>query len=359
MKTNKIFLSLGFLFCANNIFADNIEQLKQEKEILEQNQQDKILLISCILLLLIVLIIVYLQISKRRKNLINKKNNEETIKNLDDEINKLETEISEQNEEYQKVISEATSSIRYAKRIQNATFSQPKEMEALFKEYFIFTKPHSIVTGDFYKAIEIKHYKIFVLADCSGHGVPGGFITMLGLSALKESFSNHFNDDNLDLGNILDEMRIFVKETLRSDSNNEQNINDGMNITICAFDIENNSVRFAGANQNVYLVRGNDLTTYNGDRMPIGWSFKEENPFSETCIPTKNGDMLYILTDSLQNQFGGKDNTKFSIKRITNMLLQIANLPISEQKSFVETTVNEWVEGYEQIDDLSLVGIKL
>lgn len=281
------------------------------------------------------------------------------------EINKLKKLISEQetaitteSERCAKAIHENTSSIRYAKRIQSAAFPQ-KEISSIFSDYFIFTKPHTIVTGDFYKSFEIENYKIFALADCSGHGVPGGFLTMLGLSALKESLAKHFYDENIDLAVILEELRDFVKSSLRSTDDNIATINDGMNLTLCAFDNNGGGVRFAGANQNVYLYSNGTLTTYNGDRMPIGWSFKGDSPFSETFIPVKKGDMLYFTTDSLQNQFGGPENVKFSTKRLTAMFEQIGGMPIEEQKNTVASIVNEWIEGYAQVDDLTLAGVKL
>ena len=285
--------------------------------------------------------------------------NEKSISQLQGLIAEQENTIAIKTEHFQKTQHENTSGIRYAKRIQKAAFSQNKEISGIFNEFFIFSKPHTIVTGDFYKAVEIEHYKIFALADCSGHGVPGGFLTMLGLSAFKESLSRHFYDENIDLAAILDEMRDFVKSSLRSTDDNIATINDGMNLTVCAFDSQGGGVRFAGANQNVYVYSGGQLTTYNGDRMPIGWSFKGDSPFSETFIPVHKGDMLYLTTDSLQNQFGGPENSKFSSKRLVSMFEQLGTLPIDQQEATVTEIVNKWVEGYEQVDDLTVAGVRI
>lgn len=284
--------------------------------------------------------------------------NAKRIAELQNQLAAADVTIQKESERCAKAIHENTSSIRYAKRIQSAAFSQ-KEISGIFSDYFIFTKPHTIVTGDFYKAAEIEHYKIFALADCSGHGVPGGFLSMLGLSALKESLAKHFYDDNIDLAAILGELREFVKSSLRSDNDNPDNISDGMNLTLCAFEIKGEGVRFAGANQNVYLYSDGKLTSYNGDRMPIGWSFKGDSPFSETYIPVKKGDMLYLTTDSLQNQFGGPDNSKFSTKRLVSMFEQIGSMSTAEQKDTVADIVNKWVEGTVQIDDLTVAGVRV
>ena len=284
--------------------------------------------------------------------------NERKISELQSKISAIEADIATESERCAKANHENNSGLRYAQRIQRAAFPQ-KEIGGFFDDYFIFTKPIGIVSGDFYKAVEIKNYKIFALADCAGHGVPGAFLTMLGLSALKESLAKHFYDDNISLAAILDEMRQFVKSSLRSGEDGIDAINDGMNFSLCAFPHDGGDIRFAGANQNVYLYSNGVLTTYNGDRMPIGWSFKGDIPFTETLIPAHKGDILYLTTDSLQSQFGGPDNVKFSTKRLTAMFEQIATLPTEEQKNTVADIVNNWVEGYVQVDDLTVAGVRV
>lgn len=287
-----------------------------------------------------------------------REDNERTISDLQAKISALDATIATESERCVKAIDENTAGIRYARRIQSAAFPQ-KEIGDVFGDYFVFSKPIGIVTGDFYKALETKHYKIFALADCAGHGVPGAFLTMLGLSALKESVAKHFYDSDIPLAAILDEMRQFVKSSLRSSEDGIDAINDGMNFTLCAFPRDGGDIRFAGANQNVYLFSDGRLTAYNGDRMPIGWSFKGDIPFTETLIPAHEGDILYLATDSLQSQFGGPDNVKFSTKRLTAMFEQIAALPTEEQKNAVANIVNNWVEGYVQVDDLTVAGVRV
>jgi serine phosphatase RsbU (regulator of sigma subunit) len=284
--------------------------------------------------------------------------NRQKIIELQSQINDLDTTIATESERCAEMNKENTSSIRYAQRIQRAAFPQ-KEICGIFADCFIFTKPLGIVSGDFFKAMEIRNYNIFALADCAGHGVPGAFLTMLGLSALKESIANHFNDEVINLAEIMDEMRQFVKSSLRSGEDGVSNIHDGMNLTLCAFPNKGGGIRFAGANQNVYLYSDGSLTAYNGDRMPIGWSFKGDSPFTEIVIPAKKGDMLYLTTDSLQSQFGGPDNAKFSTKRLMAMFEQIAILPVEEQKNTVSIIVNEWVDGHLQVDDLTVAGIRI
>ena len=286
--------------------------------------------------------------------------NRQKIIALQSRIADLDTEFETESERCNKAINANTAGIRYARRIQSAAFPQ-REIGNVFDDYFIYTKPHSIVTGDFYKAVAIKHHKIFALADCAGHGVPGAYLTMLGLSALKESIARRFYDEDINLADILDEMRSFVKSSLRSDNeiSNAVGINDGINLSLCVFSNGGDTVRFAGANQSAYLYSDGQLATFQGDRMPIGWSFKGDGQFSEILIPAKKGDMLYLVTNSLQNQFGGPNNAKFSSKRLLATLEQIAPLPTAEQKQTVSDIVENWVKGYEHIDDLTLTGVRV
>lgn len=307
----------------------------------------------------IIVVAIFLVVKYRNKNMElqhTKNDNCHIIDLLNAKIAQLDSNIKTESERCATANKENTSSIRYAQRIQRAAFPQ-KEIGNVFDDYFIFTKSIDIVTGDFFKAVKVKNYKIFVLADCAGHGIPGAFLTMLGLSALKESLTKHFNDSNINLAEILGEMRQFVKTSLKS-NNNQSNIHDGMNLTLCAFDT-NGEIRFAGANQNVYLYSNGILQAFNGDRMPIGWSFKNENPFTQTIIQAPKGSMLYLTTDSLQSQFGGPNNVKFSTKRLTAMFKDIAPLPIQEQQKNVSSIVNNWVEGYTQVDDLTVAGVRV
>ncbi len=303
-------------------------------------------------------VVIMIHYRRNREYLRTFHSKENQISELKSKLADLESTIHAESERSAKAIHENTSGIRYARRIQSAAFPQ-KEIGDIFNDYFIFTKPHTIVSGDFYKAVQIKHYKIFALADCSGHGVPGAFLTMLGLSALKESLAKHFYDDNIDLAAILDEMRQFVKTSLRSTEDSDAPVNDGMNLTLCAFADNDSGIRFAGANQNVYLYSDGAIVAYNGDRMPIGWSFKGDNPFTETLIPAHKGDMLYLTTDSLPSQFGGPDNVKFSTKRLAAMFEEIASLSTEEQKNTISEVVTNWVEGHVQVDDLTVAGVRV
>lgn len=271
------------------------------------------------------------------------------------ELEKRSTEIDSQTAEVREL---AYQSLRSAKRIQTAAFTQKKEMLSIFPNSFIFTKAKNIVSGDFYKAVEIANYKVFALADCSGFGVPGGFLSMLGIAILKEQLSFHYNDENLDLTEIMSAMRDAVISGMHSDSDS-QAVNDEFNLTLVAFHKFAPKIIFAGANQNLYIARDGNILTFPGDKQSIGWSPKGNLPYNQETFEVDTYDMVYFTTDSLQGQFGGPKNQKFSTKRLVQMFADMSTHTIDEQYSIVDNTVSEWINGYKMVDDLTVCGIRV
>jgi len=252
---------------------------------------------------------------------------------------------------------EQQASIRRAQRIQTATFTQDKELHQVFPESFIFTKTHSIVSGDFYKAADMEHFRIFCLADCAGCGVPGGFLSMLGISLLNEQISRHHTDREINLPAILDSIRETVINALSTGAAN--NVNDGMNMTLVAISKSDNKVYFAGADQNLYICHEGQVRVINGDKYPVGWYIKGSLPFSQKEEMVEPGDMIFMTTDSLQSQFGGPTGAKFTHKRVIQMFEEIFPKSCAEQKQTIHKTVYDWVEGHKQVDDLTLAGIRI
>lgn len=260
-------------------------------------------------------------------------------------------------EKIRQIRDEQLAGIRRAKRIQTAVFTQQMELHNVFPEAFIFTKTHSIVSGDLYKVAEMEHYKVFVLADCSGYGVPGGFLSMLGIALINEQLSMHHQDTDINLTAMLDSMRDNVIQALDSDGNT--NVNDGMNMTICAFSKHDGKVYFAGAGQNLYICHEGKVRVINGDKQPIGSHIKGKLPFTQHEEQVCPGDMVYLTTDSLQSQFGGPQGAKFTHKRVISMFEEISAHTADEQKSIIHKIVYDWVEGHKQIDDLTLAGVRI
>ncbi|MBR3712543.1 MAG: SpoIIE family protein phosphatase, partial [Bacteroidales bacterium] len=186
-------------------------------------------------------------------------------------------------------------SINYAQRIQNAAISSQKEIDELFGNNFVFYRPRNIVSGDFYRAVRCGRYSVMITADCTGHGIPGAFLSMLGISALKEYMTTE--DDAQNPGIVLDKMRSFIKSTLNAEKDDSPS--DGMEMTVCCLDLEQMEMKFAIANQTAYIVRQGKPITLRGDSMTIGKSIIESKNFKTQSMPIQHGDMLYMFSDGI------------------------------------------------------------
>ncbi len=282
--------------------------------------------------------------------------NQKLAEAQEDERYKLET-IKRHQEQKALMVEEQRASIRQAQRIQTAVFTQQKALADVFPEAFIFTKTHSIVSGDLYKVYKLEHFRIFALGDCAGCGIPGGFLSMLGIALLNEQLSIHYSDSELQLTAILSSMRDNVTKALSSGSSS--NVNDGMNMTLCAFSNDGDKLYFAGAAQNLYICHSGTVRVINGDKHPVGWYMKGDLPYTQHEDTVEPGDMVYLTTDSLQSQFGGPNNQKFTHKRLIQLMEKISTENCETQKQIVHKTVYDWIEGYKQIDDLTLAGVRV
>ncbi|MCQ2250260.1 MAG: SpoIIE family protein phosphatase [Bacteroidales bacterium] len=282
---------------------------------------------------------------------------EKKIEEVQQDVDYKRDALMKHQAKIQQLHDDQLASIRQAKRIQTATFTQDSELTKVFPEAFIFTKTHSIVSGDFYKAAPMEHYNIFALADCAGCGVPGGFLSMLGISLLNEQISIHYHDQKINLALMLETLRDNVIQALSAGASS--NVNDGMNMTLVAFAKEGGRVLFAGADQNLYICHEGKVRVINGDKYPVGWYIKGNLPFSQKEETVSPGDMVYLTTDSLQSQFGGPQGAKFTHKRLIQMFEDISTMDIKDQKQTIHNTVYSWVEGHKQIDDLTLAGVRV
>ncbi|MCK4662639.1 MAG: SpoIIE family protein phosphatase [Bacteroidales bacterium] len=278
----------------------------------------------------------------------------ENIKKLiaiDTDISKLknaEEEISSQKEEI-------IDSIIYAKRIQNALFPSKEIMLNIIPEYFILDLPQGIVSGDFYWVSKLKDKIIIAVADCTGHGVPGAFMSMLGVTFLNKIV----NEKNITKPNeILDRLRNNVITSLHQTGEIGE-ANDGMDIALITIDKKNNSLEYAGANNSAYLFRNNELTEIFADKMPIGIYSEIETPFSCQKMSIQTGDIIYLFTDGYTDQFGGSKGKKFLYKNFRILLKEIHNLPMNEQETRLFKTHRKWKENNEQVDDILIMGIKI
>ncbi len=262
-------------------------------------------------------------------------------------------EIELQHDVIEKKNAEITSSINYASRIQTALHPEPK-LPDFITEHFVFWKPRDIVSGDFYWIRQVGTKIVFVAADSTGHGIPGAFMSMLGVSFFNDII---WRRKILKPADVLNELRQQVKESLHQTGNlGEQK--DGMDIAICVFDMETRSLEYAGAHNPLYLFRNGILLDYKADRMPVG-IHKRETPFRDQLIQLEKNDMLYIFTDGYVDQFGGIDNEKLKSKRFKDLLLSISSLPTAKQKQQIGDFLQIWRGDNEQVDDILIIGIRV
>ena len=254
---------------------------------------------------------------------------------------------------YQK--RQITDSIEYASRIQTAILPPGDYISRVIPDHFILYKPRDIVSGDFYW-ITHKDGKIVVaVVDCTGHGVPGAFMSMLGFAFLNEIVNK---ETDIKANKILNQLRDYVKESLHQ-TGKEGESKDGMDIALCIIDPQHKKLEYSGAYNPLYLARNDEFISLKADRMPIGIHIIEKESFTNHEIDIKKGDIIYVFTDGYIDQFGGVKSTKFKITPFKEMLISIKDKSMKEQKEILETEFNKWKGDRDQVDDVLVMGIKI
>ena len=249
-----------------------------------------------------------------------------------------------------------TASIKYAKLIQNAVLPSEEILKESFLDVFLFWKPRDIVSGDFYWMKRIGDTVIFTVADCTGHGVPGAFMSMLGVSFLNEICVD-FNSETHP-AQILEEMRRKVILTLKQ-TNTAAEQKDGMDMGLCILNLSTMKMQFAGANNGMYHVRGSVLTEYKPVRNPIGIYLKMR-PFENRDVDIQHGDYIYMFSDGYADQFSS-DNQKYTTRRLKELLTDINSKTkvASEQSSLLNTALDLWRGDNDQLDDILIGGYQI
>ncbi len=287
---------------------------------------------------------------------------------LEKTVKERTTEVVKQKEIVEQKNKDITDSINYAKNIQEAVLPTKEEIFKYFPESFLLYKPRDIVSGDFYWISHKNNKTYFAIADCTGHGVPGAFMSMLGIAFLDEIIGIN---NTISASNMLNQLRENVILSLRQ-TGKEGEAKDGMDISLIIFDNEKQEIEFAGANNPIYIVRGEQnlteeknltgfqnllgLEELKGDNMPIGVHIKQQ-PFNSHTVKINNGDSIYMFSDGFADQFGGPLGKKFKYKQLKELLIKINHLPMPEQKILLENTIIEWRGENPQIDDIMLAGI--
>ncbi len=291
---------------------------------------------------------------RQRKLRHDKKILEIKVKERTIELEKKKAQIEVQRDEIVRQNEEITSSITYARRIQEAILPTNQLLEKNFSEHFVMFKPRDIVSGDFYWIAESRSFMYFAVADCTGHGVPGAFMSMLGISLLNEITGEGIID--LNTGEILDILREKIISALHQQGKDEQS-SDGMDITLCKYIRKDKILEYSGAFNPLLHFRGNKLTEYKADRQPIGF-FEKSRKFTLQNINIKKGDSLYLLSDGYYDQFGGPNDKRYSTKKLKSTLTGIAEFPMKKQLEMLEENLHLWKGDQEQVDDILILGLR-
>lgn len=266
--------------------------------------------------------------------------------------NKLIEHQKELVEEKQK---EIIDSINYAKRIQTALLASDKLLSANLPEYFVLFKPKDIVAGDFYWAAPTPEGFLYITADCTGHGVPGAFMSLLNISKLNETINQkHILRPDL----IFNDVRAEIVNALNPEGSTEES-KDGMDAVLCKLDAKNMKLEFSGANNSFYIVRNKEILVCKADKMAVGKSHDDSTPFTFNEIALQKGDMIFTFTDGYADQFGGPKGKKLKYKQMEEIMLSIAGLPLQEQKDILDRRFEEWKGSLEQVDDVLVIGVRV
>lgn len=323
-----------------------IKILNQEKNLKEtQIRQQRLVIYFFIGGLAIVLVfsfLLYKQFNEKRKANI--------------QLAEQNVEIKQQRDKIFQQKQEITDSIHYARRIQAALLPPPEQIDNILPEYFILNKPRDIVSGDFYWMAQKGKQTVVVAADCTGHGVPGAFMSMLGVTFLNEIVNT---TSELKANEMLNQLRLMVINSLHQ-TGKEGEAKDGMDIALYIIDFDSYKLQFAGAYNPLLLIREGKMIQHKADKMPIGIYIKKEKPFTNHEIEVKKGDILYTYSDGYVDQFGGDEGRKFLSKRFKKLLLEIHDKSMDEQKQILDHTIEQWHgEKFEQLDDILVIGTKI
>ncbi len=267
------------------------------------------------------------------------------------EQKKAQDELKKSKEKIEISHDNTLADMRYAQTIQKSLLTSKNIIDSYFDNYFIIYNSKDVVSGDFYYVVKKNKYIIFAVADCTGHGVAGGFISMLGISYLHEIVS--IKEVN-NAGTVLKQLREKVKNTFITFGSENPN---GMDIAFCAIDTKTNILQYSGAYNPLLIIRNEKLIEYKATRNPIGFNYVEKE-FENHEIQLQNNDLIYLFSDGFQDQIGGVKGKKYLSKNFKKLIVQNSHLPMNEQKSNLEKTFKEWKGNLEQVDDVTIMGVK-
>ncbi len=284
-----------------------------------------------------------------------KSQNKNLIDGLKEANQNLERKVMERTRQFEQQQLNITDSIHYASRIQKALMLPSEELELLLPKHFILNKPKDIVSGDYYWVSHQENRLIIAVADCTGHGVPGAFMSIMGINFLNEIVNKA---KTIKANEILNELRDKLIKSLGQTGQRDE-AKDGMEMALCVVDPANYKLQYSGAFRPMFLLRQDELIVIKGDQMPIGIYNENEVPFTNKEVPFKENDMIYLFTDGYVDQIGGLNRKTFKSIRFKALLKEIHSLPLDEQQSILREEHEIWRSGMEHIDDILILGIRL
>jgi len=338
------------------------EQQKKDVIRVAEEKQQKIIrnsFIAGFVLMVLLAIVMYISFLHKRKANIILSIQKNEIKEINNELNQTNDElnfslktIKSQKEEIERNHNNINASINYASRIQQALLPAETFFSENFNSHFILYKPKDIVSGDFYFFKKIDDFIIIAVADCTGHGVPGAFVSMLGIAFLNEIVRKK---EITTASQMLEELRHQVKITLKDNSGK-----DGMDIALCIINTKTNILQFSGANNPLYITRNEEFVEIKATPNPIGYFYKTESSFKNNEFQLQEKDSLYMFSDGYVDQFGGEYDKKFMLTRFRELLKSIQNKSFKEQKNILNKHIENWKgkDNY-QTDDILIMGIKV
>lgn len=295
---------------------------------------------------------------------------EELLVQLEEANVKLEVQVAQRTQEieHQRILlkeknEDFIASVTYAERIQSAVLSNEEKFNNLLPDSFVFFQPKDVVSGDFYwidtlgsEDEKASNFTGYVTADCTGHGVPGALVSIIGNHLLD---AGKLSNGLLNPGRALDELSVGMNAALNSKYVSQQ-MRDGMDLTLCVLDKKERKLYFSGARNSVYIVRNRELIELKGDRKSIGFNPKEEShEFQTQTLQLEIGDIIYTCSDGFADQFGGPKGKKFMSKQLKSLFIEMSSLPLGDQKNKLDETLVEWIGEFEQLDDVLVIGVQI
>ena len=334
-------------------------QMSENAKLQQENEFNRKIKIGFGIVLLLIGGVIYLILrnnrQKKRANTILQEKNH-MISSQNEEIQRQNEEISKNLEEIAVKNKDITDSLTYAGTIQRAMLRDFEKHRSLMSDYFIFYAPKDIVSGDFYWAYKVGSKFVFTVGDCTGHSVPGAFMSMLGIALLNQIVAQQHV---LQASQILEQMRIMVKQYLGQTGLDESEApKDGMDMALCVWDLEVNNCNFAGAYNPMIMVRNGELMVFSAVKSPVGIHMREL-PFEDQYVDLQKGDRLFLFSDGYSDQFSSVRHDKFKMSRFRQLLLESSRFPMSDQRNKLVDNYYAWKGDFIQIDDVCVLGVEI